>query len=70
MERTSQSWPVVVALLALVGFAVTRHAMDREAHRPQRQAPSERPCRIDGRSCSSLERVQSIRGLRLNHNEP
>lgn len=67
---SSNPWPVVMALLALIGFAVGRHALDRQAFRPQRQPQRERPCLVNGRSCSSMERVQSIRGLRLDRHGP
>ena len=71
MKRSSKSWssnpwPFVVALLALIGFAVGRHALDRQAFQPQRQPPRARPCLVNGRACTSVERVQSIRGLRLD----
>lgn len=67
---SSNPWPVVVALLALIGFAVGRHALDRQAFQPQRQPQGARLCVVNGRSCSSVERVQSIRGLRLDRNRP
>jgi hypothetical protein len=67
MERTSNGWPVALALMALVGFAVVRNAMGHKGQ-PARQAPPERPCRVNGEPCDTVQRMQSIRGLRTeNH---
>ena len=69
MISSRNSWPVVLALLALVAFAVARHAGHRQAQEPSRKGPSPRLCQVNGKPCSSVERVQSIRGLRL-HQQP
>lgn len=67
MQRSSNPWPVVVALLVLIGFAVGRHINDRQRFHPKRHAVKERLCQVNGRPCSSVERMQSIRGLRREH---
>lgn len=69
MTSSRSAWPVVLALLALISFAVARHASNRQAHEPNRTGPNPRPCRVNGKPCNSVERVQSIRGLRLQHQQ-
>lgn len=68
MERISSGWPVALALTALVGFAVARNAMGHRGTQPVQQPPPERPCRANGEPCNTVQRMQSIRGLRTeNH---
>jgi hypothetical protein len=69
MTASRSSWPLVLALLALVGFAVAHHAGHRQAQHPSRTPPSPRLCQVNGKPCSSVERLQSIRGLRF-HQRP
>ncbi|MCS5705095.1 hypothetical protein NZK27_02710 [Synechococcus sp. FGCU-3] len=66
MQRSSNSWPVVVALLALIGFAVARHTSDRQQFQPNRPSTPSRLCQVNGRPCNSVERLRSIRGLQLD----
>ena len=66
MTSSRSAWPAVLALLALISFAVARHASDRQAHKPTRTGPSPRPCRVNGKPCNSVERLQSI-GAPVSH---
>ncbi len=67
MERAPNPWPAALAVIALVGFAVTRHVMERDSRqRTTQNTVRPRPCPQALSRCSPVERVQRLRGMRLN----
>jgi hypothetical protein len=66
MNPSSNQWPLVLALVSLIGFAVVRHSADRPPSVPRRPATEEQRCFTpEGKRCSSGQRLLNIRGLRI-----
>lgn len=59
------AWPAVLAVIALVGVAVGHHALEVPVTMPSRATPAAtRPCPAANPQCTSLRRLQRLRGLR------